>query len=782
MGGIMMKRAVLTVFAVLLLIAPVHAQQVAFTPTPTLASPLDAADASLHIGDYAQALANYTAATANSATSCDALYGIGVVYRRMEMYIEAADAFTRQIDACGASFRPVFLRGDVRQSAGDIAGAQADYEQALTLAPGLIDSYIYQRIAAVNPDASVLYLRLAAEAGREPQGEYVLRSELAQVYSVIGRPDEALGQYNAMLSRNLLSPEGQRDDIAAIEVQIANLEIALGNAQAGYARLQRVMADYTDEPAAFDALVALVTAEQSVDTLLRMRINVANENYQPVVSVLTSTLAAPPEELSAALPELYLLLGQARRGLGDSASAQTTFQTLRDQFPAAPEAVLAAVEQARTYIGTGETLNAINAYITVASAYPASPEAPDSVLRAARLLREAGDAAQAVNYYDQLGQLFPGTEAAEIGSFEAARLLQAAGDSQRAAAFYARSGSSHALLWQGKVLSAIGDVAGAQTAWQNAVNADPGTFFSQRACALLNNTPAYEPSTNIRLSEPTQQDIADAEAWLSQLIGAPVSAALPPELAANPLLVRGTELWALGLWREANAEFIALHRQLRNDPVAMFQLTSYYRGIRAYRASIISGIRVVVLSGVPIPEIPSYIVRQAYPIYFPDLVLNWSREFELDPLYVASLIRQESSYDVTAFSGAGARGLMQLMPPTAQDVADRLGLTNYQLSDLYRPMMNVQMGSFYLGSTRDFLGGDVVGALLGYNAGPGRAAGWTESAQGDIDLLYETIPFEETQLYLDITYENFSVYREIYGDGMPDCFFVVTPPATTQGA
>jgi soluble lytic murein transglycosylase len=482
------------------------------------------------------------------------------------------------------------------------------------------------------------------------------------------------------------------------------------------------------------------------------------------------------------LPELYLLLGRAQRGIGDSASALTTFQQLRDQFPTALEAPLAAVEQAETYESMGETLNAINAYITVASVYPGAPEAPDAVLRAARLLREAGDAAQAVNYYDQLGQLFPGTEAAEQGLFEAARLLQAAGDAQRAAAFYGRSGSSHALLWQGKVLSAIGDAAGAQAAWQNAITADPGTFFSQRACALLNSTPPYEPSTNIRLTEPTPQDIADAEAWLSQVIGAPVSAALSPELANNPMLVRGTELWALGLWREANAEFVALHRQLRNDPVAMFQLTSYYRGIRAYRASIISGIRVVVLSNVPIPEIPSYVVRQAYPIYFADLVLDWAREYELDPLYVASLIRQESSYDVTAFSIAGARGLMQLMPPTAQDVADRLGLTNYQLSDLYRPMVNVQMGSFYLGSTRDFLGGDVVGALLGYNAGPGRAAGWTESAQGDIDLLYETIPFEETQLYLDITYENFSVYREVYGDGMPDCFFAVTPPATTQGA
>lgn len=779
----MLKMIVIIVVGVVLLgaVIPIHAQQIPFTPTPSLQSPLDAADAALHIGDYAEALAQYNAAMANSTTSCAALFGTGVVYDRMEMYAEAIQAFTQHIDACGASFRALLLRGDARQANGDPSGALADYETALPLGGGLIDSYVYERIAAVNPDASVLYLRLAAEAGREPQGGYVLRTELAQVYNVIGRPDEAIGQYNAILAENLLSAEEQRDDIAAVEVQIATLEIALGNMQAGYDRLQRVMRDYTDEPAAFDALVALVTAEQPVDLLTRMRINVANDNFQPVVAVLSDTLAAAPTA-QANLPELYLLLGRAQRGIGDSASALTTFQQLRDQFPTALEAPLAAVEQAETYESMGETLNAINAYITVASVYPGAPEAPDAVLRAARLLREAGDAAQAVNYYDQLGQLFPGTEAAEQGLFEAARLLQAAGDAQRAAAFYGRSGSSHALLWQGKVLSAIGDAAGAQAAWQNAITADPGTFFSQRACALLNSTPPYEPSTNIRLTEPTPQDIADAEAWLSQVIGAPVSAALSPELANNPMLVRGTELWALGLWREANAEFVALHRQLRNDPVAMFQLTSYYRGIRAYRASIISGIRVVVLSNVPIPEIPSYVVRQAYPIYFADLVLDWAREYELDPLYVASLIRQESSYDVTAFSIAGARGLMQLMPPTAQDVADRLGLTNYQLSDLYRPMVNVQMGSFYLGSTRDFLGGDVVGALLGYNAGPGRAAGWTESAQGDIDLLYETIPFEETQLYLDITYENFSVYREVYGDGMPDCFFAVTPPATTQGA
>jgi soluble lytic murein transglycosylase len=778
----MTKGMMHVIFVWMLLVAgslmPASAQ---LTPSPSLTPPLDLADTALHIGDYASALAQYNAAAASSATSCDALYGLGVVYLRMEMYAEATAAFTQHIDACGASFRALFLRGEGRRGGGDAVGALADYEASLTLGARGSESYVFERIAMVNPDASVLYLRLAAEAGREPQGEFALRNELAQVYSLIGRPDEALVQYDLILQRSLLSPLSQRDDIAAIEVAAANTEIALGNPTASYVRLQRVITDYTDEPAAFDALLALVNGGQTVDLLLRMRINVANENYQPVASVLTTTLAAPPADLVGAA-ELYLLLGRAQRGLGDSASALATFQQVRDLFATAPEASLAAVEQAQTNLDAGEMLNAINAYINVASAYSASPEAPDALLQAARLLREAGDGVQAVNYYDQLGQLFPASDAAREGLFEAARLLQSAGDIQRAAEFYARSGSSHALLWQGKLLNSVGDGVGAQAAWQNAINAEPGTFFSQRACALLNNTPPYEPSTNIRISEPTPQDIVDAEAWLSQLVGTPISAALSPELAANPLLVRGTELWALGLWREANAEFIALHRQFRDDPVVMFQLTTYYRAIRAYRASIIAGIRVVVLSNVPVPQIPSYIARQAYPIYFAELVLAEARQYELDPLYVASLIRQESTYDVTALSFAGARGLMQLMPATAQDVADRLGLTDYQLSDLYRPLVNVQMGSFYIGSTRDFLGGDVVGALLGYNAGPGRAAGWTETAQGDIDLLYEVIPFEETRLYLDITYENFAVYRQLYGDGMPACFFVVTPPATTQGA
>ncbi|MCC6616885.1 MAG: tetratricopeptide repeat protein [Anaerolineae bacterium] len=760
----------ITAFCLLIAsIGTIDAQTSPFAPDGPRPAPLDAADRALLDGDYQTALSQYNGALGTPDLACDALIGAGISYSRLEMDNEAAAAFTQHIDGCGATFKAHVLRGAARQNLGDSAGAQSDYETALTLGPGLVDSYLYERIAAVNPDASVLYLRLAAEVGREPQGEYVLRNELAQIYRIIGRLDEALIQYDAITGEALLSDE-QENDQAAIALAAANIEIALGNDAGGYERMQRIISDFPETPAAFDALVDLVTAGQPVDPLTRMRINVLNQNYRPVVSVLE-------EGLDGTTPELYLLLGRSQRGLDDDAAALTTFQLLRDTFPSNPLASMAALEQADTYADANDTANAIAAYVDVASAYPASPEAPLALLRAARLANAAGDPTQAVSLYDQLGLSYPESEQARDGLFEAARMFQAAGDAQRAAEFYGRSGSSHGLVWQGKILQAIGDPAGATAAWEAGVNADPGTFFSMRACALINGTPAYESSTNLRFADRTPDDINNAAAWVAQTFGlGAASVDLSPELAEHPLFKRGNELWALGWQREATAEFVALHRLYRDNPLAMFQLAHYYRTIHAYRPSIVAATRLIYLAQQPLPAIAPYVAHMAYPLYYADLIQSAAQQYQLDPLYVASLTRQESTYEADAISIAGARGLMQLMPATAADVASRLGLGDYDVDDLTRPTVNIALGTFYVASARDYLDGSVVGALLGYNAGPGRAAEWLQQSSGDIDLLYETIPFDETRLYLDITYENFAAYRYLYGDGMPDCMFTVAPP------
>src|SRR5258706_14023516 len=108
---------------------------------------LNDAKSALFNGDYERALALYTSASTDSASKCDALYGIGVTNSRAERFDAAESAFTRTLTECKPTFRSYVLRGDVRRTLKKRADALADYRNALALQPGLIDSYLYERMA-----------------------------------------------------------------------------------------------------------------------------------------------------------------------------------------------------------------------------------------------------------------------------------------------------------------------------------------------------------------------------------------------------------------------------------------------------------------------------------------------------------------------------------------------------------------------------------------------------------------------------------------------------------
>jgi soluble lytic murein transglycosylase len=129
--------------------------------------------------------------------------------------------------------------------------------------------------------------------------------------------------------------------------------------------------------------------------------------------------------------------------------------------------------------------------------------------------------------------------------------------------------------------------------------------------------------------------------------------------------------------------------------------------------------------------------------------------------FVLGIIRQESSFDPHARSGAGARGMMQLMPDTASRVARKLGLPG----DLEDPDYNVRLGSAYLGQLVGEFSGSYVMAAAAYNAGPGRPAQWAGqcgdprgSSSDPIDFI-ECIPFSETRDYVMRVMEATEVYR-----------------------
>lgn len=738
-------------------VVPTATSAAAPPPTAIPADAVPSAATALFNGDYDTARTQYTAAIDNNGTKCDALYKLGVVNLFAKQYSDAETVLNRALTECPPTFRAYVQRGEARRLAGKGADAITDYQQALTLEPGLIDSYLYERMSLADNGVTQAYLQKAAESPRYLAGQFALRNQLAETYLTANDPASALKQYETIIAA------AQKPDYRAeVEVAAANAELRAAKTDAAYARLNRVLTTSPDTTAAFQAMVALVNANQPVDILVRTRLNVKNGNYQPVVDLLSQYFATTPATKIPA--ELWVLYGQAQRGIGDTKNALTSFQKVRAAYPADPMASAAALEQGRTYFAAKDYPGAIAAYTAVAAAYPNAGEAPEALWRAAYLEQTYGDAGRALALYDQLGTRYPTSDRAAQGSFDAGIMLSNT-DPARAATFFARVKDAHGLLWQGKMAQKMGNTANARQAWTSAVQQEPNTFFGLRARDLLNGTAPYQPAASFTLTQSTDADRVVAESWMRatfNLASAPTI--LSPTLANDPMLTRGSELWALGWWIDARAEFDALYDGKRDDPLAMYQLSVYYKGLGVYRSSLIAATRLITLSKMAPASVPAYIARLAYPIDYADLLIPEAQKYNVDPLFLSALIRLESNFDARAQSVSDARGLTQVVPLTAGDIVGRLNWPpNYTDDDLYRPVVSLRFGAYYVDFVRRYLGGNLPATLAGYNAGPGAASGWLKTAGDDIDQLYETISSQQAQDYIRYTYEYFSVYRELYG-------------------
>jgi soluble lytic murein transglycosylase len=136
---------------------------------------------------------------------------------------------------------------------------------------------------------------------------------------------------------------------------------------------------------------------------------------------------------------------------------------------------------------------------------------------------------------------------------------------------------------------------------------------------------------------------------------------------------------------------------------------------------------------------------------------------------VYAVARQESEFIWRAASGAGAKGLMQILPSTAASTARKAGVTYDYTRLIVDPAFNTQLGAAFLGEVMEDEGGSLAMAFAAYNAGPGRVAQWI-AAYGDprngadpVDWI-ERIPFEETRDYVQRVSENFAVYRQRFAE------------------
>ena len=157
-----------------------------------------------------------------------------------------------------------------------------------------------------------------------------------------------------------------------------------------------------------------------------------------------------------------------------------------------------------------------------------------------------------------------------------------------------------------------------------------------------------------------------------------------------------------------------------------------------------------------------------YPFPYEDIILKWSKQRQLNPLLVTSLIRQESRFEPEIESSAGAMGLMQVIPPTAKTSAKNIGLSSYSMTN---PEDNVNIGTYYLDFTHKKYGNNSMLAVASYNAGPNAVAKWINRyGLSDVDEFVEKIPYRETKGYVESVFENYWNYMLVYNPEMSTMF------------
>lgn len=170
----------------------------------------------------------------------------------------------------------------------------------------------------------------------------------------------------------------------------------------------------------------------------------------------------------------------------------------------------------------------------------------------------------------------------------------------------------------------------------------------------------------------------------------------------------------------------------------------------------------LIIFGLVIPSC----LKNFFRLEYREWIASYSEENRLDPYLVSAVIFCESRFDPNAVSRAGARGLMQVMPATGQEIADLLQ-EPFDPDQLFDPETSIRYGTYYLMLQMERFDGNPAVVLAAYNAGPHRADQWIREYGFDSRDHIAYIPFKETDKYVDKVLAVQEVYRVLYRSAFP---------------
>jgi soluble lytic murein transglycosylase len=303
-----------------------------------------------------------------------------------------------------------------------------------------------------------------------------------------------------------------------------------------------------------------------------------------------------------------------------------------------------------------------------------------------------------------------------------------------------------ALYWTGKWGTEIGKLAAAESIFKKVIKLYPQSYWAWRSAVMLGwkvgDFEQLRPLSPVIDLTKTYHSLPMGSKALQELylLGQYEDAWLlwlseikhPQQLSVKEQFTEGVLKLELGQYSEGMQQIWDLNQrdnpQEQEEWKALRQTSSYWRGL--------------------------------FPFPYQDKILKYARQDQINPLLVLSVMRKESTFNPEIDSVVGAVGLMQIVPPTAQWIAQQTQLSDYSLTN---PEDNIKIGTWYLKHNHQRYDDNSLLAVASYNAGTGNVSEWlTKYDINDPDRFVEQIPFTETKDYVEGVFGNYWNYLRLY--------------------
>ncbi len=371
----------------------------------------------------------------------------------------------------------------------------------------------------------------------------------------------------------------------------------------------------------------------------------------------------------------------------------------------------------------------------------------EGLFLAAGTLHDAGEDERATEIYRVVVRRYPGTERMGLATMRLAGIAFEGGDYAEAARLwdgyrtrYPRGDRGlQATYWAGRAREAAGDVADAEALYREVLQRERDSYYALMASRRLNES--FWPLPLSDSPPASAEAAARVTGWMREM----------------------DLLREAGFPEAASALADDLVDAVGGDRATRYALAEALADRGYSQRAIRIGIT---LEGSGPPNVR--LLRILYPFPYRTLITEEARDRGLDLFIAAALIRQESMFEVRITSPAGARGLMQIMPPTGRRLAEAVGIEEWDADLLYHPEINVHLGIRYVAQHMESYDGSLPSVFSAYNAGSHRVRWWSEYPEyGNDELFTERIPYKETRDYVKILTRNRALYSGLYSGEDP---------------